>query len=46
MRSRAERSEMIVSSETTLSKTQQCLLLSIHRSGLYYKLVPEKAENL
>jgi len=37
---------MVTDSVSILSKTQQCFLLSIHRSDLYYKPVPETAENL
>jgi len=46
MRPRSERIQMVTDFEFSLSKTQQCLLLSIHRSGLYYKPVPETEENL
>lgn len=37
---------MIVSRESSISQSRQCELLSIHRSGLYYKPVGESANNL
>lgn len=46
MRTRLERIEMVLEPDSDLSKVQQCTLLGIHRSGLYYTPVPEKAENL
>lgn len=36
----------VVSKQTGLSKSRQCQLLSIHRSGLYYKPCAESGENL
>jgi putative transposase len=36
----------MVEKENTISMNQQCKLLSIHRSGLYYKPRPESEENL
>lgn len=41
----AER-RMIVSKQTELSMARQCQLLSIHRSGLYYKPCAESDQNL
>jgi putative transposase len=40
-----ERKAMITK-DSTISMSRQCELLSIHRSGLYYKPVPESEENL
>jgi putative transposase len=37
---------MIEPNHPQLSQSEQCELLTIHRSGLYYKPVPESAENL
>lgn len=37
---------MMIQSDIDLSKTRQCELLSIHRSGLYYQPVSETEENL
>lgn len=42
----AQRREMVKNSNHELSKARQCELLSIHRSGLYYKPKPETAFNL
>lgn len=36
----------MVKKEQNISMTWQCRLLGIHRSGLYYKPVPESQENL
>jgi len=36
----------MVGKEKNISMNQQCKLLSIHRSGLYYKPSPESEENL
>lgn len=41
-----ERRERINRWDTSLSINKQCELLSIHRSGLYYKPNAEKEENL
>jgi putative transposase len=40
------RRKMISVSDPVLSISQQCELLSIHRSGLYYQPVGESGENL
>ena len=37
---------LIEAEDSTLSIVKQCELLSISRSGLYYKPVPESEENL
>lgn len=37
---------MMVSKQTDLSMSRQCRLLSIHRSGLYYRPCAESEENL
>lgn len=37
---------MVENEESSLSITQQCRILSIHRSGLYYKPCSESEENL
>ncbi len=42
----AERRAMVDNEESSLSITQQCRILSIHRSGLYYKPCSESEENL
>ena len=42
----SERRQMIESGKKLLSKTKQCNLLGIHRSGLYYKPVGESQENI
>ena len=36
----------LVENEDSLSVRKKCYLLSVHRSGLYYKPVGEKQENL
>jgi len=41
-----QRREMIKSDHPELSMRQQCRLLGVHRSGLYYKPIAETAENL
>jgi putative transposase len=41
-----ERRKMVCVSDPLLSISQQCNLLSIHRSGLYYQPVAESEENL
>jgi putative transposase len=41
-----ERRLMIESKTVSLSKTTQCRLLNIHRSGLYYKPITESEENI
>ena len=41
-----ERRLMIDRSENGLSISQQCRLLSLHRSGLYYRPCGESEENL
>ncbi len=40
------RRKMVSVSDPVLSISQQCDLLSIHRSGLYYQPVGESEENL
>lgn len=42
----SERRAMVDNEESSLSITQQCRILSIHRSGLYYKPCSESEENL
>ena len=42
----SERRKMISKGHSTLSIVQQCMLLSIHRSGIYYKPKGESALNL
>lgn len=37
---------MIAEDDPQLSMRQQCRLLGLHRSGVYYEPVPESAENL
>lgn len=37
---------MIAFDHPDLSIRQQCRLLGLHRSGLYYEALPESAENL
>ena len=37
---------MMIEREIKISMNRQCELLCIHRSGMYYKPVPESAENL
>lgn len=46
MRSCKERLELVSSDVEELSILQQCILLSVHRSGFYYKPSAESAENL
>ena len=46
MRSLPDRRKMISKGHPKLSIVQQCMLLSIHRSGLYYKPRGESALNL
>ena len=41
-----ERKSMIERDATTVSVSRQCSLLSVHRSGLYYKPCGESCENL
>jgi putative transposase len=41
-----QRRKMVCVSDPALSISQQCDLLSIHRSGLYYQPVGESEENL
>ena len=45
MKNIAERREMVEREHTQLSIVQQCLLLSIHRSGLYYQPQSESKLN-
>lgn len=42
----SERREMVDKADSSLSIKQQCQLLGIHRSGLYYKPCGKKEENL
>ena len=42
----SERKQMIEADKKLLSKTKQCRLLGIHRSGLYYKPLSESEENI
>ena len=44
--SKHERKSLIDFSDLSVSKSKQCELLSIHRSGLYYQPVGESEENL
>ena len=37
---------MIARDDPTVSVSRQCSLLSVHRSGLYYKFCEESSENL
>lgn len=46
MSSRQDRIRMIDTNELQLSLSEQCNLLAINRSGLYYKPIPESDENL
>ncbi len=46
MKTRTERIKMIEKEHVLLSVVQQCLLVSIHRGGLYYKPISESEENL
>lgn len=46
MRPLSERRLMTQTDHRFLSLSDQCRLLSIHRSGLYYSPVPEREENL
>lgn len=46
MKSLDERRNMVDKGHTELSLVQQCILLSIHRSGLYYKPRSESELNL
>lgn len=41
-----QRRVMITKQHSSLSVTQQCRLLSLHRSGLYYQPCPQSEENL
>jgi putative transposase len=41
-----ERRQLVDDSHPSLSKSAQCELLSLHRSGIYYSPIPEKQENL
>lgn len=41
-----QRRAMIAEDDPQLSMRQQCRLLGLHRSGVYYEPVPESAENL
>lgn len=40
------RREMVEQTNGELSMVQQCVLLMVHRSGLYYSPVPQSADNL
>ena len=42
----SERKDMIDKNHSQISIAQQCNLLEIHRSGIYYKPCPESEENL
>ena len=42
----SERKQMIEADKKLLSKTKQCRILGIHRSGLYYNPVSESEENI
>lgn len=42
----SERRKMVCASHSRMSMSEQCDLLSIHRSGLYYQPVAESEENL
>lgn len=46
MKSISERRDMIDKNHLQVSIAEQCNLLSIHRSGIYYKPCPESEENL
>lgn len=46
MMGRQARIEMISNDEERISVKEQCELLSVHRSGFYYKPTAESAENL
>ena len=41
-----ERKSMIDRADETVPASRQCSLLSVHRSGLYYKPCSESSENL
>jgi len=46
MKSLSERRLMVIKENKSMSLNQQCQLLSLHKSGLYYVPISEKEENL